>query len=399
MRKTSLATIVLIISALLAQSTGFVFAQDSTSDEISKLNIEIDQKQKSIDQLNRQIDSYREKIQKNQSAELSLINDLSLLENRIAKTKLDIESVYAQIDLVNVQMHIIEQEMQELEDTLEKDKELITSVLQEIQVQDEELTLKLFFGTDSFSDFLDDLQQLESVSSDLNKAVDTARSSKERLTSKRDNESQKKDQLLSLEDSLRSQQVKLSSNVGAKRSLINQTQQSETEYQKLLLEVKQEQVFVNQQIGILQNQIEGKLDEHDIMGDSSVLSWPVDPTVRGISATFHDPTYPFRHLFEHSGLDLPATTGTPITSPAPGYIAWTRQGRLYGNYVMIIHADGVATLYAHMSRIDVSPDQFVSRGQQIGAVGSTGLSTGPHLHFEVRKNGIPTNPLNYLISY
>ena len=104
-------------------------------------------------------------------------------------------------------------------------------------------------------------------------------------------------------------------------------------------------------------------------------------------------------MFEHSGLDLPAASGTLVLSAATGYVAWTKNGRLYGNYVMVIHASGVSTLYAHLSRIDVVADQFVARGDQIGAVGSTGLSTGPHLHFEVRKNGIPTNPLDYLISY
>ena len=135
----------------------------------------------------------------------------------------------------------------------------------------------------------------------------------------------------------------------------------------------------------------------DEVGDSSALSWPLSPE-KGISALFHDPTYPFRHLFEHPGLDLPAPTGTPVKAVAPGYVAWVKVGRQYGNYIMIIHANGTATLYAHLSRTDVEPDQFVARGKVIGAVGSTGLSTGPHLHFEVRKNGIPTNPLNYLIS-
>jgi murein DD-endopeptidase MepM/ murein hydrolase activator NlpD len=176
------------------------------------------------------------------------------------------------------------------------------------------------------------------------------------------------------------------------------TRESETQFQELLYELRQEQAYINQQVALLQREIEGKLEASDLLG-SSILSWPIDPSIRGISATFHDPTYPFRHLFEHSGLDLPAASGTPVKSAASGYVAWTKQGRLYGNYVMIIHADGMATLYAHLSRIDVVPDQFIARGDQIGTVGSTGLSTGPHLHFETRKNGIPTDPLNYLMPY
>ena len=187
--------------------------------------------------------------------------------------------------------------------------------------------------------------------------------------------------------------------MGAKSSLLAVTQESEAQFQALLEDLRQEQAYLNQQIALLQKDIEGKLNATDELGDSSILSWPVDPTIRGISAYFHDTSYPFRHLFEHSGLDLPAPTGTPVRAAAPGYVAWTRQGTLYGNYVMIIHTNGLATLYAHLSRIDVTSDQFISRGDQIGAVGSTGLSTGPHLHFEARLNGIPTNPLDYLISY
>ena len=88
--------------------------------------------------------------------------------------------------------------------------------------------------------------------------------------------------------------------------------------------------------------------------------------------------------------------GDGCSAAAPGYVAWSRVGRQYGNYVMIIHTNGLATLYAHLSRSFVSADQFVQRGEEIGAVGSTGLSTGPHLHFEVRKNGIPTDPIPFL---
>ena len=66
---------------------------------------------------------------------------------------------------------------------------------------------------------------------------------------------------------------------------------------------------------------------------------------------------------------------------------------------MVIHTSGLATLYAHLSQINVQADQFVSRGDILGFVGSTGLSTGPHLLFEASKDGIPVNPLDYLLSY
>ncbi len=398
MRRHLLASLILSILVLLGSGAS-VFAQEMNTDEINALNTQIDQKQQSIDQLNRQIDLYKEKIEQKQSQAAMLYGELDLLDNRIAKTQLDIEVSEAGIDLVNVQIALIEEEVHDLEEVTQRDLDLIAHVLQQIDVQDNSLPFQLVFGTDSFSEFFSTLEQLEAVSSDLKSAVETAQQSKTRLLEKHEAQQGKKDQLTQLGASLAQEERRLEESVGAKSSLLSATQASEVQFQALLQDLREEQAYLNQQIALLQKDIEGRLNATDELGDSSILSWPIDPTIRGISVYFRDPTYPFRNLFEHSGLDLPAPSGTPVKAVAPGYVAWTRQGRLYGNYVMIIHTNGLATLYAHLSRIDVSPDQFVARGDTIGAVGSTGFSTGPHLHFEVRLNGIPTDPLEYLIAY
>ena len=211
--------------------------------------------------------------------------------------------------------------------------------------------------------------------------------------------------LIDLEKDLEQEQLLLENEIGAKEVLIAQVQYSEAQFAELLYELSQEEQYIETQIGQIQREIEQKIVETDEYGDATILTWPLDPNYRGISATFHDPTYPFRHLFEHSGVDIPAMQGSPIAAPAPGYVAWVKQGRLYGNYVMIIHTNGIATLYAHLSKPLVQADQFISRGETIGLSGGmpgtsgAGLSTGPHLHFETRLNGIPVDPMNYLVSY
>jgi murein DD-endopeptidase MepM/ murein hydrolase activator NlpD len=102
---------------------------------------------------------------------------------------------------------------------------------------------------------------------------------------------------------------------------------------------------------------------------------------------------------KHSGIDFPANTGTPVRSVGPGTVVTVGWGGAYGNQIVIRHDDGKYTQYAHLSATKVSAGQKVDGGQQIGAVGSTGNSTGPHLHFEARNGayyGSDFNPITYL---
>ena len=98
----------------------------------------------------------------------------------------------------------------------------------------------------------------------------------------------------------------------------------------------------------------------------------------------------------HTGLDIAASTGTPIAAAASGTVTYSGYKGSYGNMIVITHSNGVQTYYAHCSKLNVSAGATVSQGQTIATVGSTGNSTGPHLHLEVRVNGIAYNPQNYV---
>lgn len=98
----------------------------------------------------------------------------------------------------------------------------------------------------------------------------------------------------------------------------------------------------------------------------------------------------------HSGIDIAPPAGTPIRAAKSGTVVFSGYNGGYGNFVLIDHGGGVATAYAHMATVSMSQGQSVTQGQTVGTVGSTGNSTGPHLHFEVRINGAARNPRSYL---
>ena len=100
----------------------------------------------------------------------------------------------------------------------------------------------------------------------------------------------------------------------------------------------------------------------------------------------------------HTGIDVPAPSGTPIQACKSGVVTTSTYNNSYGNYVVVSHSDGTSTLYAHMSRRNASKGQTVSQGQVIGYVGTTGSSTGNHLHLEIRVNGSRRDPINYFQS-
>jgi len=114
-----------------------------------------------------------------------------------------------------------------------------------------------------------------------------------------------------------------------------------------------------------------------------------------ISMPFGMVTDPSGYEREHEGIDYPAPTGTPVLAAADGTVSETGYTPEHGNYVMIDHGEGYVTMYAHMEDILTEQGTEVSEGDQIGTVGSTGRSTGPHLHFGLYVNGEAVNPADY----
>ena len=138
---------------------------------------------------------------------------------------------------------------------------------------------------------------------------------------------------------------------------------------------------------------DGKAQWYDANGVGERKGVMQMPTIGRLASSFGLRRHPILgYMRMHKGMDIAAPHGTPIRAAIDGIVAFAGRSGGYGNFVKLSHAGGLATGYGHMSRISVRPGSRVARGQVIGFVGSTGMSTGPHLHWELWRNGAPINP-------
>lgn len=371
--------------------------------EVDALETQIKNHKDRIQELNSQIEGYRKKAKEQQSAALTLQNQLALLENNIQEGQLQIERTKKEIDLTNSEIQRLTDKIRIQELVIAKRQASLAELVRHIRQTDQVSPLYVFLTKPSFSEYfarLDEVRRLQDELVQVTELLKTQKKEMERFRTARELDRSK---LVDREHQYRKDILELEETREAKLSLIDQTENKEEVFQRVVYELRQQQQSESAGIASLQDRLRENLNQADsalARGDST-LQWPLTPK-KGVSARFHDTTYPFRNLFEHPGMDLPAPVGTPIKAAAGGYIAWTRTGKQYGNYIMVVHAGGIATVYAHLSRFAVKPDTYVERGEVIGYSGGrpgdqgAGLSTGPHLHFEVRQNGIPVNPENFL---
>jgi murein DD-endopeptidase MepM/ murein hydrolase activator NlpD len=116
-----------------------------------------------------------------------------------------------------------------------------------------------------------------------------------------------------------------------------------------------------------------------------------------LSSPFGYRRHPYDGTFRlHAGVDIAAEAGAPVRAPAPGLVVFSGYKEGYGKVIVVNHGYGISTVFGHMSKLFLNQGTRIKRGETIGEVGSTGHATGPHLHYEIRKNGIPVNPVTFL---
>lgn len=387
-----------------------MYAQEETDSstvkqEIDSLNSQVKDKERRIKELDASIGKYKTKITQNERAVSSLQNEILLMENRIEEKRLAIERTRNQIDLVNLEIQRTGEEIVLAEKVIQRRQDALGEFVRQMHEADSVSLIDTFLVRPSLSEFFTRLDELKRIESELTQATKNIKASKRAYEQKKAEQEGKRTQLQQQKKVFGEDSLALEGELAAKTSLVTETQNNEEEFQRVLYELRQQQQGEADDIAALRDRLQDRLDSVDeaLARGDILLNWPVKPP-RGISAHFHDPSYPFRKLFEHPGMDIPIPVGTPVKSAAGGYVAWNKTGKQYGNYVMIVHPGGIASVYAHLSAFKAQPDTYVDRGEIIGYSGGrpgdqgAGLSTGPHVHFEVRQNGIPVNPENFLPS-
>jgi murein DD-endopeptidase MepM/ murein hydrolase activator NlpD len=180
----------------------------------------------------------------------------------------------------------------------------------------------------------------------------------------------------------------LASQEQAKRTLLERVQAERAAYEQVVRELEQ----ASRDLEVLIQRAQGGRRRLGVAqaGVPFVFSWPARGVFTSGFGIRRHPLFGIRHL--HRGTDIAAPYGAAVLAAAPGRVIYAGWFGGYGKIVVLDHGGGVSTLYGHLSAILVRPDDVVTRGQIIGRVGSTGFSTGPHVHFEIRIDGVPVDP-------
>lgn len=379
-------------------------SEDQINDEIRQLNGEIKNNREAIDDLEKRKKQYADTIKQKREEANTLANELLIIENRVAKAEIEIEDTKAQINEVNLEMKKIAIEIESKTEGIEKEKKNISNILKLIYRQSDASALEILLLNDSLADFLNRVKYLEDINKEMGDSLDNLKQFKADLERDKADLEVKNENLSRLKEELERNKLALEDEKLNKGFILEETKNSENQYQNLLSQARKEQENAAAEIASLEREVRRKmesLDKQKLQLNENGLAWPVSG--RYITSSFHDPEYPFRYLFEHPAIDIRSPQSSQVRAAASGYVARVSlKGTAYG-YIMIIHGDGLSTVYGHVSKAMVSEDEYVVQGQAIalsgglpGTPGAGRLTSGPHLHFEVRKDGVPVNPEEYL---
>jgi len=361
-------TVASAIPALIASAET---AQDRINNSVKKQN-----------ELKNKISSAEQQKNDNLAKKQAIDNEVSALQTKI-------DDLNSKIATSNANIAQKEEELQKAQDNSAAQYDAYCDRAKHLIEKGSLTYLEILLKSESFGDFLTRLSVVKQIAKYDNQKLKELKEIEEKIAAVKKELESEKDNLMSLKSENDSQMATLKAKQAESQSIINNITSDINQYKAALEAQEKAEAAAREEI----RRLSSSSSNSTFVGGTFV--WPSVSSY--ITSPYGTRVHPVTKTVKtHSGVDIGASHGTDIYAAASGTVlisGWNSGG--YGNYVVIDHGGGVTTLYAHCSSLLVSSGQKVSQGQVIAKVGSTGMSTGPHLHFEVLKNGAHTNPMAY----
>ena len=386
------AACVLLTAALLVPAWGGLARQvrAAAQSEIDALKAEQAESQVRQEELKEQLAGVKED-------QAAAQQKRQLLQQQLEAINAELDSINAQISYYDGEIARKEAERREAE---AKEQAQYERFCERVRAMEEEGTVSywsILFNAENFSDMLDRLADIDAVMDYDNQVMEeltAARQELERLQAELESARAEEQ---AAKDPQEAKKAEQQAKVAEAQKLLDQINADAAELNRQLDDEMEGAAEIQAEIARKQKQLEEERRQNNVTIDSETnYLWPL-PGYYRLTSLFGYRIHPITgKAHSHTGIDIPAPGGTPIQACKSGQVVTSAYHYSYGNYVVIDHGNGLSTLYGHNQELAVSPGQAVSQGQVIAYAGSTGNSTGPHVHFEVRANGDPVDPQGYL---
>lgn len=349
---------------------------------------DLKQQQQQIDQQRSAVQKERDRVQK---LEKSAQSSLKGIRKNIQVTAEQIQTSETRLKQATRQLKALQIALGSADRTYRQKQAATGSRLRFLQRQQRSRGWAVLLQSQSLNDFIDRRQQLRRVYKTDRKILTTLKSDAERLDRQQTQVEQQKNQIALITQELLAQKSEFEAQATYQNQVVDRLKTD-----RRALEAAEAQLAKDSQgIGaLIQKRVaEERAKNGIVVLGTGQMSYPSDGEITsGFGWRMH-PILGYQRF--HSGVDFGADYGSMIRSADRGLVIFAGWYGGYGNAVIVDHGNNITTLYGHTSELYVAEGQSIERGQPIAAVGSTGLSTGPHLHFEVRQNGEPVDPMSY----
>lgn len=346
--------------------------------------------QKKQQDINKQIDSAQNKVNAEKQKESAITTQINKLEKNMKNTQSEINTLDARISSLNGNIKETEDEVKKIEEDMVEQKEILSERLVFIYEQGDISYLEVLLSADDLKDFLTRYDMLQSIVNQDREMIEDLHEKNRQVVLQKNNLEIQKRELESARTKHNDEKQILLAQKDDKRKILNSVSRQRKQREQMVRDLENTSNELEQAIRRIQSGGKGELT------GTGIYTWPT-PGYKHITCPFGQRIHPILKVRKlHTGIDIGAPSGAKIVAADSGTVIRSTYNGAYGNVVVIDHGNGMSTLYAHQSRRLVKDGDIVNKGDTIGKVGSTGWSTGPHLHFEVRVNGTPVNPIGYV---